>query len=206
MTTPDEQQTARAIYRAMAHPHGGPEHEPTTVAGMVDAITKAAGGSSPRAAAMAGIAPRTWRYIKSGARQPSAANLARLRDTQRSVRVSETRKKFLHGDPGPRVVISARVTISNDTRNRKLHISGWPRASSTDPQDQHDGMMGRILDHWLKGDDAAAVAALKAPIEAGIGHSVTLDRVFAIRTFRTDSDAASYAQVPVTTTRTQESD
>lgn len=190
--------TDEAIYRAMTGGKGS--GSAATVAQQVGIVMKAVGGSPKAGAQLTGIPERTWRYLRSGQRQPSSANRSKLESAVRHLRVSATRQKFLRrrGPHGPKVVVSAEVQISSDVRDRKLYISRWPRVPNRPDIDQVDGITGRMLDAWLRADDYAAQAALIRPISAGVGgQGVTLNRVFAIRVFKTDSEARRYSSIAI---------
>jgi hypothetical protein len=162
---------------------------------MVAAILKSTGGHIGSAAALTGVPARTWRYLRAG-RNPSPANLARLRAVQRAIRVPPGRQAWLRttGPKGPHIVVNVTWRISQDIRDRKVLISGWPRIPHAPLEDQVDGIMGRTLDPWLAGDDDTAEHVFMRPINAGIGMEVDWLDVKEIRLFRKRSDALRYLQ------------
>lgn len=189
--------TQEAIYRAITGGKGSGSAPPaTSVPEMISNIMRAADDSPSRAARIAGIPDRTWRYLRGG-RQPSAANLDRLRSAQRAIRVSERRQRWLRTRPGPHVVIAATVRISSDIRNRKMYISGWPRIPNAPDEDQVAGIMARTFDKWLTGNDQATEQTFMRPVNAGVSHEVELLRVFGIRLFKKRSEALRYISQPM---------
>lgn len=177
---------------AIANALTGGQDTAGSVGDQVATLMAAAGGSPGRAAALAGIPGRTWRYIRSGTRQPSAATRQKLTAAVRQLQVPPDRRAWLRrkGHHGPQVVISGEIVVSNDSRTRSIFLTGWPRLPDRPAADQVDGVMGRVLDAWLTGDDTAALAALVRPIEAGVGdQGVTLRQLSHIKLFTKASHA-----------------
>lgn len=172
-----------------------------SVGDQVAILMAAADGSPGRAAKLAGIPERTWRYVRSGTRQPSAQTRQRMSAAVRQLQVPPERRAWLRrkGHHGPQVVISGEIVVSEDSRVRSIYLSGWPPLPDRPAADQVDGVMGRVLDAWLTGDDAAAVAALVQPIEAGVGdQGVRLRRLSEIKLFTKASHAHRYvATIPL---------
>lgn len=177
---------ADELYRSITSHHRRIDTEATSLASMLSELT-AHYGTGPKAARALGIPGRTWRRWAHGDNRPKHDRWVLLKLAQRRIRLSATRERFLRGTPN--IVVWAGVRVSEDERDRKLLVSGWP---DSDPNYPITGMMGPVLDAWLKGHDNAASAAFLAPINGGVDGEVTFTDVYEIKFYKSRGDALRF--------------
>jgi hypothetical protein len=124
------------------------------------ALEKRHKGSAPRAAASAGIAPRTWRDWKNGTHPPSAKSLRKLTDAYNRQVVAPKVARVITGKPVTRFDISAVVVCDpkgskykNSTDYRKF------RAMDVSPAGNR-----KVVQAWLNDGADQAATVLQAEI------------------------------------------
>lgn len=165
-----------ALYRGITNGRSRAT-EGRSVPGMVAELARALGTKPP-----AGLSPRTWQRLRN---DPSKGTTPRTRSllalAQRRARLAAKREARLRR-PHPTIEITADVRISNTVQySRTLHVGKW-----IDADGYHGpmvrGVLGRTLDHWLRGDDLGAEGEMLAAIEAhlaahGASGGLELDNV-----------------------------
>lgn len=176
----------KAIFKKALSTEGG------SLTRIMDEIQRSAGGSPGRAAKLAGVPPRTWRAWRGG-RRPRPERIDALRAVQRRLRLPAGREQWLRGTPA--VAVWAEVQISDDIRERVLRISTWPDDSLTQETLRFGGIVGRVLDRFLAGDDDAVEDTFLAPIRHHLGQQgVSLNHVYEIKLYQRESEAESWSR------------
>lgn len=138
-----------------------PATRPVGLRARMSALEKRHKGSAPRAAASAGIAPRTWRDWKNGTHPPSPKSVRKLDQAYARQVVAPKVARALTGDPVKRFDISAVVVCDpqgskykNSTDYRKF------RAMDVTPADN-----GKVVQAWVNDGPDQAATVLEAVIK-----------------------------------------